>query len=205
MAAFTAAVELGANAIELDIHATADGRIVVHHDECVGDVRIADSTLADVRRHPLANGEPMPVLDDVLQALGQEIKVFVEVKGMAPVHDDAFLGVLTGGPAPADYHVHAFDHRIVHRLLAQCEGLVGGVLSASYPLNPLIQLEQVGAEELWQRENLVDDELVAAVHAVGARVIPWTVDEPARIEELLDMGVDGICSNQPDVVRRVLG
>ena len=205
MAAFTAAVDLGADAIELDTHATADGRIVVHHDECVGSVRIADSTLAEVKERPLANGEPVPVLDEILEALGPDIRVFVEAKALAPEHDAAFLGVLTGGPVPSNYHVHAFDHRIVRRLLAQCEGLVGGVLSASYPLNPLIQLEQVGAEELWQRENLVDDEIVAAVHAVGARVIPWTVDDPERMEELIDMGVDGICSNQPDVVRTVLG
>ena len=205
MAAFTAAVDLGADAIELDTHATADGRIVVHHDDTVGGVMISESTLADVRRQSLANGEPVPVLDDVLRALGPAITVFVEVKSLAPEHDAAFLGVLAGGPTPANYHVHAFDHRIIRRLLSQSEGLVGGVLSASYPLNPVIQLEQAGAEELWQRQNLVDDELVAAVHAVGARVIPWTVDDPARIEDLLDMGVDGICSNRPDIVRRMLG
>lgn len=205
MAAFKAAVDLGADAVELDIHATRDGRIVVHHDERVGGVRIAEATLDAVRAHPLANGEPVPVLEEVLQAFGPDFKVFVEAKSLAPAHDAALLRVLTGGPAPPNYHVHAFDHRIVRRLLEQCEGLVGGVLSSSYPLNPLIQLEQAGAQELWQRENLVDDQLVAAVHAVGARVIPWTVDAPARIAELIDMGVDGICSNQPDVVRRVLG
>ena len=136
MAAFTAAVELGADAIELDTHATADGRIVVHHDGRVGGAPISESTLAEVRRQPLTNGEAVPVLDDVLRALGPEITVFVEVKGLDPAHDAAFLSVLAAGPFPANYHVHAFDHRIVRRLLTQNEGLVGGVLSSSYPLNP---------------------------------------------------------------------
>ena len=71
-------------------------------------------------------------------------------------------------------------------------------------MNPLIQLEQSGASELWQSEDLVDDELVAAVHAFGARIIPWTVDDPNRMEEFIDMGVDGICTNHPDRLRKLL-
>ena len=197
-------MELGADGVELDVHATADGQIVVHHDETIAGLYISDAPLEAVRQQPLANGEPVPTLSDVLDVLGNGTRVFVEVKTLGPTHDAALLEVLTGGPAPELYHVHAFDHRIVRRLLRQCEGLVGGVLSASYPINPLVQLEQAGATELWQRENLVDDELVAAVHAVGNRIFPWTVDEPDRIEEFVDMGVDGICSNQPDVVRRLL-
>ena len=57
---------------------------------------------------------------------------------------------------------------------------------------------------MWQNDHLVDDELIAAVHAIGLRIIPWTVDDPDRIAELIDMGVDGVCSNEPDVVRKLL-
>jgi glycerophosphoryl diester phosphodiesterase len=114
------------------------------------------------------------------------------------------LDAITSAPTPANCHIHGFDHRIVLRLLAANDGLQGGVLSTSYPVNPLIQLEQTGASTLWQGESLVDDELVAAVHAFGARIIPWTVDDPARIEEFVEMGVDGICTDHPDVVRKLL-
>jgi len=112
--------------------------------------------------------------------------------------------VLASGPVPDNYHVHSFDHRIVRRLLHAREGLVGGVLSASYPLNPLRQLEQSGATELWQSQTLLDDALVAAIHAVGARIIAWTVNDPERMEEFIDMGVDGICTNHPERLRELL-
>ncbi len=204
LAAFRAAIDLGADAIELDVCATADGSVVVHHDETVGDAHIPTSPLERVRQQQLPNGEYVPTLSEVLELVGQGPTVFVEVKTLDAGHDAALLEAIAAGPTPDNYHVHSFDHRIVHRLLLARDGLVGGVLSASYPLNPLIQLEQSGAAELWQSHELLDDELVAAVHAFGAKIIPWTVNDPARMEEFIDMGVDGICTNYPDRLRRLL-
>jgi glycerophosphoryl diester phosphodiesterase len=204
LAAFRSAIELGADAVELDVHATADGAVVVHHDPNVGDCSIHESTLAQVREHTLSNGEAVPTLLEVLDALGADPTVFIEIKTLDEAQDGHLFDAIASGPAPANSHVHSFDHRIVHRLLKAKDGLQGGVLSTSYPVNPLIQLEQTGASTLWQGERLVDDELVAAVHAFGARIIPWTVDDRARIEEFVEMGVDGICTNHPDVVRKLL-
>ncbi len=204
LAAFRAAIDLGADAIELDVRSTADGSVVVHHGDAVGDVHIPTSSMERVRQQLLPNGEHVPTLSEVLELLGTGPKVFVEVKTLDSDHDAALLDAIAAGPTPDNYHVHSFDHRIVHRLLLARDGLVGGVLSTSYPLNPLIQLEQSGATELWQSQELLDDELVAAVHAFGARIIPWTVNDPARMEEFIDMGVDGICTNYPDRLRKLL-
>ena len=204
LAAFRVAMDLGADAIELDVHATADGSVVVHHNETIGDVHIPSSSLERVRQQQLSNGEQVPTLSEVFELVGTGPTVFVEVKTLDAEHKAGFLEELAAGPAPDNYRVHSFDHRIVHRLLQARSGLVGGVLSASYPINPLIQLEQSGAAELWQSQDLLDDELVAAVHAFGARIISWTVDDPARMEEFIDMGVDGICTNHPDRLRELL-
>jgi glycerophosphoryl diester phosphodiesterase len=204
LAAFRTAIELGADAVELDVHATTDGAMVVHHDPNVGDCSIPESTLAQVRKHTLSNGEAVPTLPEILEALGPDPTVFIEVKTLDSARDGHLLDAIASAPTPANCHIHGFDHRIVLRLLAANDGLQGGVLSTSYPVNPLIQLEQTGASTLWQGESLVDDELVAAVHAFGARIIPWTVDDPARIEEFVEMGVDGICTDHPDVVRKLL-
>lgn len=204
LAAFRTAVDMGADGVELDIHATADGRIVVHHDPVIDGHRIADTGFDVIRDRQLPNGEPVPTLQEVLELLGPERRAFIEVKALDPAHDAALLQVITSAPAPDRCHVHSFDHRIIRRLIGACEGLVGGVLSSSYPVNPLLQLEQTGAQELWQTQDLVDDELVAAVHAFEARIIAWTVDDPARLEEFADMGLDGICTNTPDTARSIL-
>jgi glycerophosphoryl diester phosphodiesterase len=97
------------------------------------------------------------------------------------------------------------DHRIVGRLREDRSDLPTGVLSTSYPIRPVLQLEDASAETLWQQDSLVDAELIAAVHEAGARLVTWTVDDPARMWVLASLGADGICTNRPDVAKEVLG
>jgi glycerophosphoryl diester phosphodiesterase len=201
--AFRAAVEIGLDGIELDVHDTADGVLVVHHDPEVGGRPIRAQQGAAVRRQRLANGEPIPTLEEALEAIGDRCLVFVEVKSLDPRHDARLLAALKGGPAPARYHVHSFDHRVVRRLLAQRSGLVGGILSSSYPVDPWRQMQDAGAVELWQEAPLIDQELVRGAHQRGFRVYAWTVDQPERARELVATGVDGLCTNRPEVVRGV--
>lgn len=205
LAAFRAAAAMGVDGIELDVHGTADGALAVHHDAHLARRPIGTLTLAEVRRHRLSNGEPVPTLEAALEAIGASVLVFVEVKTLPPACDAALLEVLSRGPAPAHYHVHSFDHRIVHRLIRQQPHLVGGVLSSSYPVNPWAQLADAGARELWQEDPLVDATLVEGAHQRSYRVYAWTVDQPARASELAALGVDGLCTNRPDLLQASVG
>ena len=77
LAAFRAAVEKGYG-VELDVHLTRDGALVVHHDDSLKrltgvDIRIAESTLAEVRACHLPNGEPVPTYDEVLETIAGRI------------------------------------------------------------------------------------------------------------------------------------
>lgn len=204
LAAFRRARELHADAVELDIHSTADGVPVVHHDPTVDGARIDGLPAVKLGRYTLANDEAIPTLADALAAMGTELEVFVEVKELAEIHDRRLLEVLDGGPAPDRYHVHAFDHRIVRRLRAARPSLPCAVLSASYPINPLTQLRDAGVTELWQVQSLVDQAMVDTLHAAGCKIFVWTVDDPAHMRTLASYGVDGICTNTPDVARTVL-
>ena len=115
-AAFRRAVILDADGVELDVHATRDGAIVVHHDpEVPGCGPIAALTLDEVRQIRIRNGETLPLLQEVLEMVG-ECDVWVEVKGLHSGQDEALFAVLDAGPAPHRYAVHSFDHRIVRRL-----------------------------------------------------------------------------------------
>jgi glycerophosphoryl diester phosphodiesterase len=196
---------LGADGVELDVHDTADGELLVHHDPRLGNQPIRRMTAEAARAHRLTNGEPVPTLRDALAAVGETATAFVEVKSLDPAHDGVLLALLGTAAWSARAHVHGFDHRIVRRLKTRRPGLVTGVLSTSYPVDPFHQLAGAGASELWQHESLIDEPLVRGAHERGAAVIAWTVDDPARMRELLALGVDGICTNRPDVAREAVG
>lgn len=203
--AFRRAVALGADGIELDIHQTADDQLVVHHDPEFGGRKIAEHTLAEVRKEQLPNGEPLPTLADALVTIGGQTQVFIEVKGLRPDGDERFFATIDAGPAPANYRVHGFDHRIVCRLCTARPTLPGGVLSSSYPLDPSAEVRAAHAVAFWEEALLVDVPLAAALHADGYQLYAWTVDGPAEMRELIAHGVDGICTNKPDVAREVVG
>ncbi|HEX9581630.1 MAG TPA: glycerophosphodiester phosphodiesterase [Gemmatimonadales bacterium] len=205
LAAFRAAVALGADGIELDVHDTADGEIVVHHDPQLGGRRIRDLSAAEARAQRLPNGEPVPTLTEALATIGSQTIVFIEVKSLDASHDGALLARMAAAPAPARCHVHGFDHRIIRRLKASGAELVAGVLSTSYPVDPFAQLTAAGAGELWQHEAMLDGPLIAGAHQRSLVVYAWTVDDAARMRAVLALGVDGICTNRPDVGRAAVG
>jgi glycerophosphoryl diester phosphodiesterase len=205
LAAFRAAAALGADAVELDVHATADGTLIVHHDATIaGRHHIPALSGRAVRELRLANGEPPPTLDEALAAAGERLAVFVEVKTLPPRFDGRLLDALRQGPNPAGYAVHGFDHRIVQRLGAAQPTLRRGILSASYPVRPLVPLADAGATTLWQERSLVDRALVDALHAARCDLIVWTADAAEEIDGLLAIGVDGVCTNHVDVGRRAV-
>ncbi len=112
--------------------------------------------------------------------------------------------MLDAGPAPARYAVHSFDHRIVRRLGEARPSLPRGILLSAYLEDPVAALRAVGATTLWQEWQQLDGDLVQRVHAAGARIIAWTVNEVGDLERLVRLGVDGLCGNYPDRVRVAL-
>lgn len=203
LAAFRAARDLGADAVELDVHATVDGAIVVHHDPVVDGIHIPWATLPEVRARRLSNGEPVPTLDEALAVIHPRM-AFVEVKSLAPDWDQRLFEVFDRSPNPDRVAVHAFDHRIIRRLGSARPSLARGVLLASYPVHPLVDMVDAGATALWQHAELIDAALADAVHAAGGALYAWTVDDPSEMERLLAAGVDGLCSNHPDRARKAI-
>ena len=203
LAAFRAAAPRGADAVELDVHSSADHEIFVHHDERIaGGPHISRSTAAQLASVRLSNGEPLPTLAQALAAIGGRVSAFIELKTLSSAADAHLLTILAAGPNPKGYAIHSFDHRLVRRVGDKEPRLVRGILSGSYPLRPLTALQDAGATDLWQEQALIDKALVAALHGVGARLLAWTVNDPERMRQLIALGVDGLCSNYPDVARK---
>lgn len=200
-AAFRRALMLDADGVELDVHATSDGAIIVHHDADIPGVGpIAGLTWDQARQLRLRNGELLPLLSEILDLVGDK-DVWVEVKSLPEQHDAQLLAALDRGPAPERYAVHSFDHRIVRRLGERRPGLRRGILLQARLEDPLSAMEAVGATTLWQEWGQVDHDLVAKVHGTGATIIAWTVNEIGDLERMARLGVDGLCGNYPDRIR----
>ena len=204
LAAFKKAGTLGADGIELDIHATTDGVLIVHHDPAIGGTVIARSTAADIATLKLPNGEPVPTLAQAFAAAGPRLRVYVEVKTLPPQFDGQLFAAMDAGPNPAGYAVHAFDHRIIQRLRRQRPKLSAGVLSASYLEDNVAPVRAAGAQVLWEDQAMIDPALVEEVQDAGFGIIAWTPNETADLTRLATQHVDGLCTNYPDRARRVV-
>jgi glycerophosphoryl diester phosphodiesterase len=200
-AAFRRAVMLDADGVELDVHATRDGAIVVHHDaEIPGFGPIALLSRAEARQVRIRNGEPLPLLSEILDLVGDR-DVYVEIKSLPETHDEELLAVLDRGPAPARYSLHSFDHRIIRRLGSCRPEARRGILLSAYLADPVAAMRGVGATTLWQEWQQVDRDLVTRVHEAGFTIIAWTVNEIGDLERMARLGVDGLCGNYPDRIR----
>ena len=202
--AFRLAKQLGADGVELDVHATADGDLVVHHDYAIPEAGlISGLSSTDIAHHRLPNGEEIPTLGQALDLL-DGLDVWVEVKSLPASFDHRLFETLDRGPTPKRYAVHGFDHRIIARLGKQRPILSRGVLLASYLLDPVAVVRSAGADVLWQEAHLIDQDLVQLMHEAGCRLIAWTANTEAEISRLAKMGADGICGNFPDLIHAVV-
>lgn len=204
LAAFRLAVRQGADGAELDVHASRDHRLVVHHDpELPGLGPIAALDAATARTSLLPGGDRPPLLEQALAAL-DGLAVFVEVKAMPPEAEDALLAALDAAPEPGRCAVHSFDHALVARLARRRPGLRLGVLVEHAPADPAALLAGAGAEDLWPRRDVVTAALVEATHAAGGRVIAWTANRPEDVRRLAAAGADAICTDFPLRARAAL-
>jgi glycerophosphoryl diester phosphodiesterase len=206
---FRLAFETGADGIELDVHCTVDGEVVVHHDASTnsrpGDkgpvAVIAESTLSVLRAAATSPDAVMPTLTEVLKAAPERAVVYVEIKAKA-IEESVISVIRASGKRAA---VHSFDHRIARRVAELAPEIPVGILQTSYPVDPLRPLREAHARDLWQHWELLDRELIARVHGGGGRVIAWTVNDRDLAPRLAAWGIDGICTDIPGAMRSLVG
>jgi glycerophosphoryl diester phosphodiesterase len=186
LAAFQRAAELGADGVELDVHLHDDGVPRVHHDPLPIEFR----------------GPPPPSLAEVLEFLASAgLTGYCELKGTNTARPT--LAAIRGSGVTGA--VHSFDHRQVAAARAIDPTVPRGVLEVSYPVDALHALHQVAGRDLWRQWPFIDADLIRAAHAEGARVIAWTVNSEAEMARLTSLGVDGLCTDDVALARRVLG
>ena len=209
LAAFALALEQGADGIELDVQLCADGVPVVMHDDtvdrtCDGVGRVGDLTLAELQLLSIAGDHPIPTLDDVFALLGRRALYNVELKA---------LGLSDGGLAAAVAGVIA-AHNVADQVLissfspftvraaqrAMPAGVAVALLRERRATRLAHALLRAAADH--PEYHLVDEALMAWARRRGLRVNVWTLDDPAEARRLIRLGVHGIITNRPEIMKR---
>ena len=208
IAAFQRAIELGADGVELDVHLTADGVLVVHHDAAphvAPNAALANlgirSLTAEQLRSFRVDGQPIPTLEEVIGVAKDRATIYCELKGAGTAA--AAVGLLA--PLKDRAAVHSFDHRQIADARRIAPSVPRGVLEASYHIAPTASLESVDAAVLWIAAELIDADLVSAVHARRGRISAWTVNTTEEMTRLAKLGVDVLCTDDVALCRSVLG
>jgi glycerophosphoryl diester phosphodiesterase len=94
-----------------------------------------------------------------------------------------------------DLAIHSFDHELIQRIWRLEPSLRLGILFEEASDRVVEAMSTTGARDVWPHWPLVSSELVSAVHEAGGRVIPWTVNDPARAQALAVLGVDALCGD----------
>jgi glycerophosphoryl diester phosphodiesterase len=211
--AFELAVAQGADMIEIDLHATRDGAIVVTHDEELSGLggvgEIADASLDEIRVLDAGAGERVPTLAEVLDAFGERIAFNLEIKrGQRSEYaglEEATLDEVRRRGLLDRTLFSSFYDPVLGRLRALCpEARLALLISRRFPHAALERARSLGAEALNPQATLVDAGLLEAAHGAGLAVYVFTVDEPDAMRRLLALGVDGIFTNRPDRMRRLV-
>ena len=218
--AFEAALAAGADALELDVHMAADGALVVIHDPILGRTTsgrgpVRAHSLAELKRldagawfGPAFAGTSVPTLEEVVALSRGRARLFVEIKGGSDFYPEIELAVircLKEGGALREAVVLSFDYPALLAVRSTAPEAETAVLLEWRPVDPGGVAAAANAGGLSLEHQLITARERALTAALGLRLYAWTVDDEARMRCLVHLGLDGIITNYPSRLRRLLG
>ncbi|MGE5848955.1 MAG: glycerophosphodiester phosphodiesterase [Candidatus Methylomirabilota bacterium] len=233
LAAFRKALELGVDALEMDLHVTRDGEVVVIHDEKLerttdGRGCIDELTLDEVKRWdaggkfaPAFRGERIPTLREVIELvkatgdtrirLDLELKYRPDHAGEPKDFEERVLEILRETDYVEQVNVISFHHPSLAKVKTQEPRIRTGLLAGGdkAPPDPVALVRRYQADYYSPSFRHVTPELVEALHHVSIPIVPWTVNEAAEMRRLMALGIgtlagDGIATDFPDRLLNLL-
>lgn len=210
LAAFRRARQMGADAVELDVRRTADGAMAIHHDAALADGRLICETESS------ALVGLVSFLPEALDAC-EGMWVNIEIKNYPedPDFDPADSLAATVASHLIDrgeddrWLISCFNRPTVDAMRTLHPGVRTAWLTIGVRPDELERTARAmalaGHSALHPWTDLLTRECIEVFHSHGLAVNSWTVDDPARMSELVEWGIDGLCTNVPDVALSVLG
>ena len=218
MPAFEHAVSLGFHHLETDVHLTKDGVLVAFHDTdlnrtCGHPGEIIDMTWAEIAELRVDGREPIPLMRDLLERW-PDVRFNIDCKADSAV--EALVELIASTAAIDRVCIGSFSHGRLRRLRKLCGPRLLTCLSppeiASLRILRRVwgsspRVAQVpttaGDEDKFLHVTLVNERFVKDAHRAGMPVHVWTIDDESEMDRLLDLGVDGIMTDHPELLRRV--
>ena len=203
--AFEKAIELGADMIELDIHLSKDGHLVVIHDAHINDVAVKDLTLNELKQFNVGKGEQIPTLQEAIYCVKGRCKLYIELKGEAT--EQPVIELVRKNNMQDEVIIGSFDSAKVRRTKTLAPELMTSMLTGEMEINFVAFAQEALADCIhfcWERHpaphTLLTDELMKSCAAAGLKVLIWHEERPEEIREISKRDIYGICSNLPDLL-----
>ncbi len=205
---FRRALEMGADAIGIDVHVCASGEVVVFHDDTVdrttdGFGKVSEMNLHALRALDAGKGERIPTLQETLDFVGSRMKIDIELKetGCAAPVREILKYAVDQGRSYDDFFISSFIRPELETMRSLSSDVRLSVLFNWMTQHRALEFaESIGAYSVNADFTLVDADLVRAVHEKGMKLFVWTVNEKEDIDRMRALEVDAIFSNYPDRV-----
>jgi len=207
MCSFETGLKMGAQMLEFDVHLSKDGEVIVMHDERVGRTSngrglINHLTLKELKAMKLKNGEEIPTLHEVLEHFKGRCQFNVEIKGKG-VNISAYE-VVKGLDMVDDVLFSSFSGPVLLKIKSKDKNARLACLSNESKINVTKIAKNLKAEAIHPKNNITTKKLVLSAKAEGLNVNVWTVNRVSRMKKLIEWGVDGIFTNKPDILVKLI-
>ncbi len=216
LVAMKKAIEMKAEYSELDVQETKDGKIILLHDKTLKrtgnrDLNIWELNYDDLKDIEVGEwfseefkGEPIPTLEEVINLVKGKMKLNIELK--ANKHEkmlaERALQVVIDNNFLDQVVFTSFKFDEIRRLRAINKEAKVGYIFSRMPTSVDVFSEDV--DMLSAKYKLVDEEFMSKARAAGKEVAVWTVNKPEDMRRMIELGVDAIITNYPDVLRKML-
>ena len=217
--AFRQAIQQGVDMLEIDVHLTADDKLVVIHDSTLerttnGHGNICDHSLEEIRQLDAGQGERIPIFREVIQmARESQIRLCVEIKGSEEAEGSAIAESVIRELEESDFLSQAIITSFSPQALLRVRALqpeVSTMLDPS-PQDGTLTSRQICAQALQAGANCVSYDfrfltpaIVRECQLTGLTLWPWDPDDPDDIQRVINLDVHGIMTNRPDLLNKVI-
>lgn len=210
------AMEKGVDAVEVDLAMTKDGVLILHHDADLNrvagiPVKVSDLTYEEIKKIDIGKkygenvpGEHIPTLEEVLELMTEaEKKLIIDMKPLEEEagYADKVVELVEKYGAEELAYVQSFDNRLLQQIRQKNSAIkIGQVLFLSAG-----NLSSLDVDFYTVRQSMLTERFVKQARELNRDIWVWTVNIPRNMEEVLNYDIDGIITDYPERVQRVLG